>query len=252
MTYAELERESGRLATHLRYLGVAAETRVALLVERSVEMVVALLGVSRAGGTFVPSTPRTPPTGSRISSMTRRPRCSCAPRGPGPPCRPTTGPDRRPRRTRRLGPARRAVHRGAGAAEQAAYVIYTSGSTGAPKGVVVPHAGLGNLAAAQIDRFAVGPDARVLQLASLGFDAAVSELLMALLSGAAAIVAPAETLPPQVSLTEALRHWDVTHVTVPPSALATADELPDGLRTLVVAGEACPPRSPTAGPAAAG
>ncbi|CAM5357910.1 amino acid adenylation domain-containing protein [Streptomyces chartreusis] len=240
VTYAELERESGRLATHLRYLGVAAETRVALLVERSVEMVVALLGVSRAGGTFVPVDPAHP--ADRIAYLlgdAAPPVLLCTARTRA------TVPADYPGRIVVLDElddsAPTAEPFAAVPPEQAAYVIYTSGSTGAPKGVVVPHAGLGNLAAAQIDRFAVGPDARVLQLASLGFDAAVSELLMALLSGAAAVVAPAETLPPQVSLTEALRHWDVTHVTVPPSALATADELPDGLRTLVVAGEACPP-----------
>ncbi|MFJ6392190.1 amino acid adenylation domain-containing protein [Streptomyces sp. NPDC091972] len=242
MTYAELEREVGRSARRVRDLGVVAETRVGLLVPRSVEMVVALLGVSRAGGTFVPVDPSYP--AERIAYLL----ADAAP--PVLVC--TTGtraavPDDYPGRILVLDDLDDADLLAEPLdvvpipPEQGAYVIYTSGSTGAPKGVVVPHAGLGNLAAAQIDRFAVGPEARVLQLASLGFDAAVSELLMALLSGAAVIVAPAETLPPQVSLGEALRHWDITHVTVPPSALATADELPDGLRTLVVAGEECPP-----------
>ncbi|WP_306338199.1 amino acid adenylation domain-containing protein, partial [Streptomyces sp. KL118A] len=125
-------------------------------------------------------------------------------------------------------------------AAHAAYVIYTSGSTGTPKGVVVTHAGLRNLARAQIDRFGVRADSRVLQFASLGFDAAVSELCMALLSGGTLILATADELPPRVSLDAALRASHATHVTVPPSVLAAEDSLPDALETLVVAGEACP------------
>ncbi|WP_345618107.1 amino acid adenylation domain-containing protein, partial [Streptomyces ziwulingensis] len=239
LTYAELDDEAGRLARLLHDLGVRAETRVALLLPRSPETVVALLGTARAGGTFVPVDPAHP--ADRIAYLLADAAppvllCTAATRAAVPDGYPgrivdldaTTLP------ARPLGPVTVDP-------DQAAYVIYTSGSTGTPKGVVVPHTGLGDLAAAQIERFAVTPDARVLQLASLGFDAVVSELLMALLSGAAVIVAPAETLPPQVSLAEALRHWDVTHVTVVPSALATADELPDRLRTLVVAGETCPP-----------
>ncbi|MFF8961111.1 amino acid adenylation domain-containing protein, partial [Streptomyces sp. NPDC014894] len=125
--------------------------------------------------------------------------------------------------------------------DDAAYVIYTSGSTGRPKGVVVSHRGLGNLVAAQMAGLGVGPDSRVLQLSSLSFDASVWELCMALLSGAALVVADADQLPPHGSLEEVADRYGVTHLTVPPSVLAPVRQLPDSVVSLVVAGEACPP-----------
>ncbi|HEY7768733.1 amino acid adenylation domain-containing protein, partial [Longimicrobium sp.] len=122
-----------------------------------------------------------------------------------------------------------------------AYVIYTSGSTGRPKGVLVPHRGLCNVAAAQQRVFGVGPEDRVLQFASLSFDAAAFELVMALASGAALCVAPRDELLPGPGLLALLRRHAVTTVTLPPSALAAlpVEELP-ALRTITVAGEALP------------
>ncbi|MEV0643432.1 amino acid adenylation domain-containing protein, partial [Streptomyces sp. NPDC050619] len=249
-TYRELQDDAGRLARRLIAAGVGPEVRVALLAERTMPTVVALLAVSMAGGAFVPVDPAYPR--QRLEFMLRDADpalvlCSTAVRG--------VLPDEFADRALVLDEPAVAAAVAAGAPgaiedaerraplrpEHAAYVIYTSGSTGRPKGVVVSHAGLANLAQAQIERFAVQPDARVLQFASLSFDAAVSELCMALLSGATLVVAGAAQLPPQLPVAEALARTRTTHVTLPPSLLAVAESLPDTVQTVTVAGEACPP-----------
>src|SRR6476620_8367150 len=119
-----------------------------------------------------------------------------------------------------------------------AYVIYTSGSSGTPKGVAVTHVGIPNLAAVQIDRFAITSQARILQFASQSFDAAVSEIVTVFASGAA-LVLPSAWRSGN-ALAHLIREQGVTHATLPPVLLP---DLPDDvpLQTLVVAGESCAP-----------
>ncbi|NEP50772.1 MAG: amino acid adenylation domain-containing protein, partial [Moorea sp. SIO3C2] len=123
-----------------------------------------------------------------------------------------------------------------------AYVIYTSGSTGKPKGVLVEHKGLCNLVTVQIQAFQVNSDSRVVQFASLSFDASIWEIVMALGSGASLYMGSRDILMPGAGLSQWLQEKKITHITIPPSALAAMpkDELPT-LKTIVVAGEACPP-----------
>jgi nonribosomal peptide synthetase CepA len=240
LSYGELWDRAVRFAAVLRARGVGQERRVGLVVGRSAWWLVGMLGVSLAGGVFVPVDPAYPAERVKLVFGSADPMLVVC-QGKTRDAVPAEFADRLvvideldltevPNAVLpRLGP------------RHAAYVIYTSGSTGTPKGVVVTYSGLGNLALAHIDRFGVSPSSRVLQFAALGFDTIVSEVMMALLSGATLVMPPDRDLPPRASLTDALARWDITHVKAPPSVLGTADALPATVETVVAAGELCPP-----------
>ncbi|HEV2736190.1 MAG TPA: amino acid adenylation domain-containing protein, partial [Longimicrobiaceae bacterium] len=124
--------------------------------------------------------------------------------------------------------------------ENLAYVIYTSGSTGRPKGVMIAHAGAANMAAASLESFGVRPGTRVLQAASLSFDASVLEIFMALGGGGTLVVAPRETLRSPDALAALLREREVEVWAATPSLLDTlpASGFPR-LRAVSVGGERC-------------
>ncbi|HEX2077205.1 MAG TPA: amino acid adenylation domain-containing protein, partial [Longimicrobium sp.] len=238
LTYAELNARANRLARRLAALGAAPETIVALALERSVEMVVALLAVNKAGAAFLPVDPAYPAERRRWMlerSATRLVLTTSVLAADLPETRATVvALDRVAAEVEGEDDGDLSVDVDV---ENAAYVIFTSGSTGRPKGVVVPHRGIGNLAAAQREAFGVEPGGRVLQFASFSFDAAVAEVAHALLSGAALVMArPGQAGPELLAL---MRDRAVTVATLPPSLLATlpADGLP-ALRTIVSAGEA--------------
>ncbi len=121
-----------------------------------------------------------------------------------------------------------------------AYVIYTSGSTGKPKGVQLSHLGLCNLVKEQIKKFKINENSRVLQFASFSFDASVSEIFTALLSGGQLHLTAQEEIISGFALINKLRNEKITNCTLPPSVLNVlqSDNLPD-LKVLVSAGELC-------------
>ncbi|WP_307674373.1 non-ribosomal peptide synthase/polyketide synthase [Streptomyces sp. V4I2] len=226
LSYADLNARANRLALLLAEHGAGPERCVAVSLPRSADLVVTLLAVMKTGAAHVPIDPDYP--AERIAHILDD-------------VDPVLFVD-----SAWLAAADTSAHAADDPAPVdpalLAYVIHTSGSTGRPKGVAVSHRGIASLATGQIDRFAVTPDSRVLLFASPSFDAAVSELCMALLAGATLVLAPAERLLPGPALTELVREQEISHVTLPPSALAVLpdDALPT-VTTLVVAGEACPP-----------
>jgi amino acid adenylation domain-containing protein len=238
LSYAELNRRANRLAHHLRRLGVGPEVRVALALGRSARMVEAVLAVLKAGGAYVPLDPAYPR--QRLDFMLRdsgaalllseRALSATLPR-----FNPVlwldddiVAPDHDP-------PS--AVH-----PHNLAYVIYTSGSTGTPKGVAIAHRGLHNLVEAQRKVFHVAARDRVLQLASISFDASIFEICLAFGAGATLCLGTADVLVPRESLAEFLCDQKITTVTIPPSLLAGLTvERHSGLNKIIAAGEASAP-----------
>jgi amino acid adenylation domain-containing protein len=246
LTYGELDRRASQVARSLRAQGVGPESRVAVCLDRSPALLVALLGVWKAGGAYVPLDPAYPLERLKLMLEDSGAAVLVTAEGPLPgDLQDHIGglPILRLDANAPLRDAESGDLRGEpGSPESLAYIIYTSGSTGLPKGVLVPHGGLGNLAAAQAAVFDVRPGDRVLQFSPVSFDASVSEILMALLGGAELHLADPPRLMPGPDLVELLTERRITHLTLPPSVLAVVPEapLPD-LRVLVVAGEACPP-----------
>ncbi|HYR11663.1 MAG TPA: amino acid adenylation domain-containing protein, partial [Longimicrobium sp.] len=193
MTYGELHERSSRLANHLRALGVAADEPVALVMDRSPELVVAVLAVLKAGGAYVPINPQYPRT--RVELML----ADCGARTVLAQARLAASvPADLGMRVVRVDAEWDTVAVASATdprvevdAEGAAYVIYTSGSTGRPKGVAVPHRAVLRLVRGA-DYARCGAEETWLQLAPVAFDASTLELWAPLLNGGRVAIFPAE------------------------------------------------------------
>ncbi len=248
LTYRELDQRACQLAHYLRGLSIGLEDVVALGLDRSIDFVVGVLGVWKAGAAYVPLDPAYPRErldymvragGARVlltqtHLLDRLPSTSI----------PIICLDREWERIGRL-PASSLADRAS--ADNLAYIIFTSGSTGQPKGVMATHRGLCNVVAAQRAMFEPTPHDTVLQFASVSFDASIFEIVMALATGASLRVAEDESRLAGPALAELLRGWGVTIMTISPAVLAAlpASALP-AVRTINVAGDVCPPDLVTA------
>ncbi|WP_069170191.1 non-ribosomal peptide synthetase [Streptomyces griseus] len=246
LTYAELDARADALAHVLRERGAGREDRVALAVPPSVDTVVAMLAVLRAGAAYLPVDPQYPPARIRYMLDDARPvllltttdvhaalpACDVPWLALDTPAARPGGP---------TGPFPHTPH-----PADPAYVIHTSGSTGRPKGVVVPHAALANHMAWMARHLAVTPDDRVLARTSTSFDASVWELWLPLTSGAEVCLLPADANREPDTLVTWMSRFGVTLAQFVPSHLALvlseaahAAPLP-GLRAVLCGGEPLP------------
>ena len=244
-SYGWLDVQSDALAGALLAHGLPRGTPVGLCAPRSSAMVVAMLGILKAGLAYLPLDPSYPQ--DRLRFMLQDAAC------------PLLLADARvadvvqtlpPSGARLLwldddGQINVAAPGGVAllpevAPSDLAYVIYTSGSTGQPKGVMVAHGGACNLALAQSDAFGITADSRVIQFAAFGFDASVSEVFTTLARGAVLCLPTAAQAMPGPPLLDYMVQQRVSVATLPPSVLrALPDAMLPDLTTLVSAGEAC-------------
>ncbi|MEU6477527.1 amino acid adenylation domain-containing protein [Streptomyces sp. NPDC047017] len=244
LTYAELDARANRLAHHLQKLGAGPGDVVAVSVPRSVELIVSLLAVLKAGAAYLPLDPDYP--AARLAYMLK---------DAAPVCAITDRADRLPEGTG----TRQVVWDGldlSGAAwvnppraltpAHPAYVIYTSGSTGRPKGVVVSHRAIDNRLRWMQDAYPLTGRDRVLQKTPSSFDVSVWEFFWALRVGATLVVAAPDLHKDPLGLARLIREQSVTTCHFVPSMLQVFLAEPEsagcasGLRRVFCSGEALP------------
>jgi amino acid adenylation domain-containing protein len=211
VSYAELNRQANQLARHLRSLGIGPESRVGICAERSIEMIVGLLGILKAGGSYVPIDPEYPlermslimEDAGVVVLLTQEHLLDHLPASwVQMLCLDTDWPLIEVESVENPHPD--------AVADNLAYVIYTSGSTGQPKGVCVTHRNVVRLVK-ENDYVSFGADELFLQLASVSFDASTFEIWGSLLNGARLCIMPSQT-PSLEELGRALQEYGVTTV----------------------------------------
>lgn len=264
LTYGHLDQKADELSNFLKTLSVGPDVLVGIATDRSPDMVIAILGVMKAGGAYLPLDPSYPSdrlaymiqdSGIRVlitqSHLVDRlpvnqpadlvgntlppPELVCLDSDWSKITLETQS------KKSSNGDQKNATP------DNLAYVIYTSGSTGRPKGTMLRHRGLSNLTEWQRQTFNLDQNSRILQFAPLSFDASVWETFMALANGATLVLARQEILASVSDLLNLLKTERITTATLPPTMLrlisqeqASRQSLPS-LQTVISAGEACTP-----------
>jgi amino acid adenylation domain-containing protein/non-ribosomal peptide synthase protein (TIGR01720 family) len=246
LTYRELNDAANQLAHHLDSLGVGPETLVGLSIDRSLEMLIGMLGILKAGGAYVPLDPTYPKErlqymieDSGLRFLVTQPEIF----------------DRLPtmdgdwvvidRDWDKISQYPKTNPELAVKSHHLAYVIYTSGSTGKPKGVMVQHSGIVNHNLSMIEICDLQANDRVLQFSTINFDAAVEEIFPTLAVGASLILRPGKLLMEAKSFIQLIEDEGITVLDLPTAywhewvseMQMMRLSIPEPLRLVIVGGE---------------
>jgi len=252
LTYGELNQKSTRLAKYLQSLGVKPNTLIAICVERSLEMIVGLLGILKSGGAYVPLDPEYPDKRLRymledcqtgilltreslsekmVNLVDKDIQIICLDKE-------VTMPDTNNTLLREVQP------------EHPAYVIYTSGSTGRPKGALISHGSIVNHCQVVQNYYNLSSDDHILQFASLNVDASLEQILPGLMTGAMIIIRDREIWSPEKFLNK-VSEYGITVIDIPPAYLHelllqwsnSQKRAMEELRLVITGGEAITPET---------
>ncbi|MDB9481573.1 amino acid adenylation domain-containing protein, partial [Dolichospermum circinale CS-537/05] len=227
LTYTQLNQKANQLANYLQNCGVTSEVLVGLYLERSLDILIAILATLKAGGAYLPLDPKYPQArladildDSQVSIILTQEKLLTSPSSPLQTGETSLSPyqgkiilldtDLTIISQQNIETPISAIK-----PENLAYVIYTSGSTGKPKGVMITHQNIVNHATSIIDKYQINSHDRILQFTRFIFDVAAEEIFPAWLSGATLIMRPQEMFTNLIEFSEFLGQESLTVVNLP-------------------------------------
>ncbi|XKK22688.1 amino acid adenylation domain-containing protein [Bacillus sp. CB102A.1] len=240
LTYKELNEKVNQLAFYLQKRNIGPESMVGVYIERSLEMIVSILGIIKAGGAYVPLDPAYPT--KRLEYilkdaniqvlLTQNHPTQWIPKEID--CINIKEHEMNISREKNINPTIEVKP------DNLAYVIYTSGSTGNPKGVLYEQKGLCNFINASINFTKLNTGSKVVQFSSIAFDVSLYDIFATLVSGGTLYVCGQQDIMPVEPLTQFLLEKKITHAFLPPTVLNLLDESKfEELQTVISAGSVC-------------